>query len=244
MAREDELEDPRRRLLLQALAGGLLGWGLAPQELRAGGLLGNMPGKLPAGQSLYRMSGQVTVNGATAGMATRIAPGDTVKTGRNSEAIFVVGGQAVLLRADSELTLEGRAEESSLLVQGMRLLAGKLLSVSREQPMRVQTATATIGIRGTGFYLESDPDLTYFCTCYGTTEVIARNDPGSRDTVQSLHHDKPLYILRKADPGLSILPAPFVNHTDQELMLIEALVGRTPPFVFPLEQYNAPRRDY
>jgi len=27
-------------------------------------------------------------------------------------------------------------------------------------------------------------------------------------------------------------------------MLIESLVGRTPPFVFPLENYNAPRRDY
>ena len=36
----------------------------------------------------------------------------------------------------------------------------------------------------------------------------------------------------------------FINHTDQELMLIETLVGRTPPFVFPMDIYNAPRRDY
>ena len=38
--------------------------------------------------------------------------------------------------------------------------------------------------------------------------------------------------------------APFINHTDQELMLIEALVGRVPPFVFPKSDYNPPRRSY
>jgi len=60
----------------------------------------------------------------------------------------------------------------------------------------------------------------------------------------SQHHDKPLYILANATPGESIRRAPFINHTDQELMLIESLVGRTPPFVFPIDSYTAPRRDY
>jgi hypothetical protein len=44
--------------------------------------------------------------------------------------------------------------------------------------------------------------------------------------------------------GKNIRPAPFINHTDQELMLIEALVGRTPPFVFAGDEYSAPRREY
>jgi hypothetical protein len=63
--------------------------------------------------------------------------------------------------------------------------------------------------------------------------------------VVATHHDKPLYIL--ADPkatGNNIRRAPFKNHTDQELMLIETLVGRTPPFVFPGQDYDAPRREY
>ena len=38
--------------------------------------------------------------------------------------------------------------------------------------------------------------------------------------------------------------APFIDHTDQELMLIEALVGRSPPFVFPRSDYLRPRRPY
>jgi hypothetical protein len=101
-----------------------------------------------------------------------------------------------------------------------------------------------MGIRGTGWYAESDPDQTYFCTCYGTTDVSASNDPDSRETVVSRHHDKPLYILADAERGKSIRDAPFKNHTDQELMLIEALVGRTPPFTFPKDDYSGPRRDY
>ena len=110
--------------------------------------------------------------------------------------------------------------------------------------MRITTATATIGIRGTAWYAESDPEQTYFCTCYGTADIAASNDPGSKETVISSHHDRPLYILGKSAPGRGIRNAPFVNHTDQELMLIETLVGRTPPFVFPKDDYTGPRRDY
>ena len=60
----------------------------------------------------------------------------------------------------------------------------------------------------------------------------------------SKHHDRPIYILAEGPSGERIRAAPFINHTDQELMLIEALVGRTPPFVFPGEQYQGPRREY
>jgi hypothetical protein len=59
-----------------------------------------------------------------------------------------------------------------------------------------------------------------------------------------MHHDKPLYILANQPKGQNIRAAGFINHTDQELMLIEALVGRTPPFVFPKSDYTGPRRNY
>jgi hypothetical protein len=124
-------------------------------------------------------------------------------------------------------------------------VTGKLLSVhGKGRPVRMQTVVATIGIRGTGVYMESDPEQSYICTCYGVTDIASINDKESKETVSATHHDRPLYILAKAQPGNSIRSAPFINHTDQELMLIETLVGRTPPFVFPGNQYNAPRRDY
>lgn len=255
MKRLDETEDPRRRLLIQALAAGLFSAGLPGINALAAGIFGSRPSRLTAGQSIYRISGQATVNGREATLETRIIPGDTVQTAKDSEMIFVVDSHAMILRGDSHLVIETernktaqkKTEEkspASLLITGLRILTGKLLSVSRNTPMRVTTVTATLGIRGTGFYVESDPALTYFCTCYGTTDVAANADPESKTTVESKHHDRPLYIVNDAEQGKSIRNAPFINHTDQELALIEALVGRTTPFVFENDAYSAPRRDY
>lgn len=246
MKRMDEIEDPRRRLLIQALAAGLFSAALPGANALAGSIFGSRPTKLPAGQSIYRISGQATVNGQEATMETRINPGDTVQTAKDSEIIFVVGGNhSMILRGGSHLVLESaKSTSGSLLINGLRLLTGKLLSVSRNAPMRVSTATATIGIRGTGFYVESDPALTYICTCYGITDIAANTDPESKTTVESKHHDRPLYIAKDAGQGKNIRNAPMINHTDQELALIEALVGRTTPFVFESDAYSTPRRDY
>jgi hypothetical protein len=235
------LDDPRRRILIQALAAGFFSsaGGAAAQ------IFGRSPGRLPSGQSIYRVSGNVSVNSQAATLQTRISPGDTVETAPNGEIIFAVAEEAFLLRGGSRMVIEKPPERSGLAT-AMRLVTGKVLSVfGKGRPTRIVTATSTIGIRGTGVYAETDPEQTYFCTCYGIAEIAANNDPTSKETVVATHHDKPLYILAKSSKqGASIRKAPFINHTDQELMLIESLVGRTPPFVFPLENYSGPRRDY
>jgi len=245
MIRFDRIDDPRRRLLVEALTAGLISAGLPVTRALAQGVLGGRPAKLPPGKSIYSIKGTASVNGKAADLQTPVRPGDTVVTGKDSEMIFVVGGHSMIVRDSTRLAIEGeRKASASPLISGLRLLTGKLLSVSRNAQMRVTTATSVIGIRGTGWYAESDPEQSYFCTCYGAAEIAASNDPGSRETVVATHHDRPLYILGKSAAGRSIRNAPFINHTDQELMLIEALVGREPPFVFPKGSYNAPRRDY
>jgi hypothetical protein len=60
--------------------------------------------------------------------------------------------------------------------------------------------------------------------------------------VISKHHDQPLYVLPSAANGELIVAAPFINHTDTELALIEELVGRTTPFAFSGGGYEVPRR--
>jgi hypothetical protein len=240
-----EADDPRRRLLINGLAAGLfstLPW--ASASAQESQIFGKPPSKLPQGQSIYRLQGKVSVNGKNATMQTPIEPGDTVQTGSNSEIVFVVGGNAMIVRADSTLLIAGEKKESGFFVSALRMLSGKMLSVSRNQATTITTKTATIGIRGTGWYIEADPELTYFCTCYGVTDVGAVGDPNSKETVAASHHDKPLYITADGASGKKIQPAGFKNHTDQELMLIETLVGRSTPFVFPGKGYDAPRRSY
>ncbi len=241
----DEIDDPRRLLLIRALTAGLMGTGLSSAQAISFGIFGSKPRKLPESQSIYGLSGQVTVNEQPATLATRIKAGDTVQTARNSEIVFVVNSHSMILESDSKLLIEQpEGATESLIISGLRMLSGKLLSVSRNSSMRVTSATATIGIRGTGFYIEADPERTYFCTCYGATEVEANNDPQSRENIVSTHHDRPVYIVADGSSGNNIRNAPFVNHTDQELALIETLVGRKTPFVFSNDAYTGPRRTY
>ena len=92
----------------------------------------------------------------------------------------------------------------------------------------MRTLTAVIGIRGTGVYLETDSEKTYVCTCYGTSHLQVKDVPEISETVTTLHHDQPRFIYSGKK---RIEFAPVINHSDQELILLERLVGRIPPFV-------------
>lgn len=214
------IADHRRRIVLQALASGLLA---AANPAARAQLLGKVPRELPPGQSIYDVRGQVSVNGAAAAPKTFISPNDTISTDRNGQLIFVVGKDAFLLRANSTLRLEGNNQ----LVRALRLATGALLSVFGKSQHELELPVATIGIRGSGVYAEAHPELSYVCTCYGITEITAAGT-SQRESIESRHHDAPRYIAGSGSDR--IRSAPMINHTDEELALIEALVGRTPPF--------------
>src|SRR6185436_13758876 len=99
-------DDPRRRMLLQALAAGLFTIGLPTRNTFAG-VLGQVPGPLPPGRSIYDLQGDVRVNGAQATLDTQIGPSDTIETGKNGFIIFVVGKDSFVVRSDSKLVLKG-----------------------------------------------------------------------------------------------------------------------------------------
>lgn len=232
-------DDPRRRVLLQALAAGLFAIGL-PSRRAGADVLGKVPGPLPPGRSIYDLQGEVKVNGVSATLETKIGPTDTVETGKNGLIIFVVGQDSFVVRGNSKLVLKGERG----LLDTVQLFTGKVLSVFGKSRHQIRTPSAIVGVRGTGVYTESDPQQTYMCTCYGVVDLYASNDPNSKETIEAKHHDKPRYILSSAAVGQRIRPAPFINHTDEELMILEAIVGRTPPFVFSSQDYTAPRREY
>ncbi len=225
-----------RRQLVQALAGGAF---MGATGLTHAQALGKVPRPLEAGKSFYDLRGSVQVNGQPATLATVVGANDTITTGADGHAIFVVGKDAFHLRNNSKLTLAGK----DLLVGSLRLLTGALLSVFGRSSHTLSTPTSTIGIRGTGVYTAVDEEKTYFCTCYGVTEVSTADAPAGAapgEVISARHHDAPRYILR--DGSQRIRPAPFINHTDEELMLIEALVGRKTPFSLFDDSYGGPRR--
>jgi hypothetical protein len=220
-------DDTRRKFLIQALVMGLFA---ASPLARAG----QVPRRMPPGRSIYNLQGSLLVNGVAADADGIISPNDKLVTGANSQAIFVVGQDAFILRANSELQL---AEDGGL-VGGLRLVTGALLSVFGKSRHRIDTPTSTIGIRGTGVYVEAAPDLSYVCTCYGETTITSTQEPGNSESITSLHHDAPRYVTA----GGEIVEAGFINHTDEELLLIETLVGRETPFALFDDAYGGPKR--
>jgi len=164
------------------------------------------------------------VNGTAATEDTIIHAGDTLETGTDSRAIFAVGTDAFIMRGETKLELTG----SDLDVQSIHVVQGALLSVFGKHELRLSTPHVSVGIRGTGVYVESMPDQAYVCSCYGVTQLSATGSPnGETETISATHHT-PRFIDAVGDRR--IRPAPFKNHTDLELTLIEALVGREPPF--------------
>ncbi len=229
-------QDGRRDFLINALTLGLFSGINTAGFVQPVNALGRLPGRMPQGRSIYRLEGDVKVDGKVANIKTLIGPDSNIETGKNGEIIFVVASDAFILRSNSKLELGARG----LLVQGMRIISGAVLGVfgERKAAHQVVTLTATIGIRGTGIYVDSAPDKTYVCTCYGHTRISANADRNTVRDIVTTHHDKPVYVLPSALQNNLIIPAPVVDHTDKELNLIESLVGRKTPFGGAGYNYN------
>jgi hypothetical protein len=204
--------------------------GAAAAALAAAGMLrlraALAAGTLPPG--VARIKGDVRINGKPAEPGQRVGAGDVIATGKEAELVVVVEKDAFLVRADSRIEFGPAAAQGAATV--LRVVTGKLLSVFESGRRReIRTGTATIGIRGTGVYVESEPRRTYACTCYGEAVLTPVDDPDAAETVRTKRHDQPRFIYGKGMPRM-MEAAPVINHTDQELEMLEALVGRKLPF--------------
>ena len=190
-------------------------------------------GDLPPG--VARLEGAATVNGRDAKVGTPIAVGDRIATAPASQAVIVVGSDAFLLRSQTTIEIGG----SQGVLSSVLISAGKVLSVFSKKPVAIKAASATIGIRGTGAYIEVNPDSVYFCLCYGAALVEGPGMASARE-VTTTHHESPL-LLRDDGGVMKVEAGPFQNHSDAELIMLESLVGREPPFMkdgkYPANRY-------
>jgi hypothetical protein len=216
--------DSRRRGLLKVIAAG-----------GASAVIARALAKDDAPQGVARLDGSVAVNGRPASRGAAVALGDRVSTGPDSQAVIVIGADAFLLRSQTVIEVGGKQG----VLQELLVASGRILSVFARKPVAIKAGAASIGIRGTGAYLEVEPASVYFCLCYGEALVEGPGMPGAK-RVKTTHHEEPL-ILRDDGGIMRAEPGPFQNHSDAELVMLEALVGREPPFKrdgkYPAKQY-------
>lgn len=182
-------------------------------------------GSLKTPSGLYQIEGEVYVNGQVASAGMPIGAGDVVQTGPNALAVYVMAQDAFLQRDNS--TVQIGLDASKIFLQ---VVSGKLLSVFGKGDKTLRTPAANLGIRGTACYIEATAEQVYFCLCYGRAEVSPLANPSQITTIETSHHDHPVMITQHSDV-LAMADAQVINHTDAELIMLEALVWRRPPFL-------------
>ena len=192
--------------------------------LAAGALL-----PLPAAAQfgvVHELSGEVLLNGVPMARSAGIRAGQTITTGRNGRIWFAVAGDAYFLRPASELRLRPGGV-SDTLIDALRLVSGALgATFARGANRMLYAQTVTVGIRGTGVYVETTPQETYACTCFGSTELmsVSTGSMMERVTISADNH-----VARRI-AGDQVVPAPFERHTNEEISRLERMAGRPNPF--------------
>ena len=195
-------------------------------------------GDTPVMRGIQSIQGAVTVNGVAAKVGTMVKVGDRISTSANkgSSAVVVIGNDAYLLREDTTIIFQAAKKNMAVgaaeVLESLLIASGKVLSVFGKrpptQPLMLRAQSATIGIRGTGCYVEVYERRTYFCLCYGEATIDTAGM--STQTIRTTHHEQPLWI-DESGGTTRVEKAAFGNHADAELILLEKLTGREPPFV-------------
>jgi hypothetical protein len=195
-------------------------------------------GDTPVMRGIQSVQGTVTVNGVMAKVGTMVKVGDRISTSANkgSSAVIVIGNDAYMLREDTTIIFQASKKNMAVgaaeVLESLLIASGKVLSVFGKrpptQPVMLRAQSATIGIRGTGCYVEVYDRRTYFCLCYGEATIDCAGL--STQTIRTTHHEQPMW-LDESGGTARMEKAAFGNHADAELVLLEKLTGREPPFV-------------
>lgn len=223
--KEREFSPKRRRLIKMVALTALSVAGSPVDWVRAMGLW-----VYP--QGMFKIQGEVKINGTLSKLGDLVKIGDVITTGQAALAIFVVEKDAYLIHANTHLELSAETEPATgkQIMQILRLMSGKMLAVLGAGQKRILTETMVAGVRGTGLYAEIESDRTYLCTCYGRVDIEPKGFPQDRQEIQTTYHESPLYIYSSGQRNTRIERAPVKNHTDEELINLESIVGRRPPF--------------
>ncbi|MBC8211276.1 MAG: hypothetical protein H8E21_09420 [Gammaproteobacteria bacterium] len=193
-------------------------------QLSLGSSIGLMLPGLAHAANIQQLSGRVYINKKIARLDSLVRPGDLITTSHNGRIAFTIGADAFLLKERTSLQAGSR---DNPVIDLLQLLTGKLLSVFGKGALRnIVTANATIGIRGTGCFLNVAPDSLYYCNCYGKTTL---NSGHIHETFEATHHNAHQIDFEGGKMmGMQVMQV--LDHSDDELRQLESYVGRIPLF--------------
>lgn len=170
---------------------------------------------------------------AGAGQLTKPSEGTRhIQTG-DQRAILRLGKNAFLVAPHSDIKFE--MDEADMHIRLAHLMKGAVHSVfdpAQKSERNVITNFATIAIRGTAHYceIEAAHNRTYSCCCYG--HVHLQSAAGDATLTQKTHYHDARIITAAGTIEASPYDVP-LNHYDNSLVRLEAVVGRAPRWKLP-----------
>lgn len=226
---------------------------LAPLLLMLGATSGWADG------TLTHMSGAVSIfkaDGKTLGgtPGTRAYPGDTIITGTGGYVrMEMTDGGEIVLRPDSQLKIDAYtfteakpAEDSfvfSMLKGGLRTVTGLIGKRGNKDAYKLNTYTATIGIRGTQFDLRvcqgncgALADGTYVAVRFGAVQTTNSQGtlPVGSGQVAYVPPQRPPVMLPR-DPGIGFTPPVVIPKLDEKKKVQAPVAATTAPEPAKLE---------
>lgn len=170
--------------------------------------------------NIVELRGDALLNGQPLRQEQFVQTGDRIETGPDSGLVFVLGNASFLVRQNTRMTVE--RGDTLTAVSVLRLITGGVLSVwNRGSYRQIVMPTLTAGIRGTGLYSEVQADgRSYLCNCYGVVDV---SSGGDRIVSNAQYHQSFWGELQPVG-GRLLTPAHAINHTDEEVEAMAALV--------------------
>lgn len=191
------------------------------QAVLAVPVLFTLPAQTFAGAGIHKLQGEVFIDNRQASADSRIQAGSRVVVAHDGALAFSIGQDAFLLKGGTAVELVGGTTLSSL-----RLLTGSVLASleTRSKPFRLVSSMAIVAVRGGAVYLSAEPHRLYTWIRYGESELRFGRQ---RQLVSA--SDSAYEIVR--DPaGMSMQSMQVLEQMDDELRVLESLVGRTPAF--------------
>jgi hypothetical protein len=180
--------------------------------------------------SIEKATGQINRGAVALHPGDAVFEGDRIHAGKDSHALLKIGSDIALhLKADSTIALKReQGVWSPILEQGGAMVHVKPENVSQPSGrprFYIRTRSATMGVRGTTFYVENrGKDAVYFCPCEGKIDVAA--GAGDKEQYVSTHHDHPVMIRAGTDPlrsrTVSAADQP-TNHSDSDAAELKAV---------------------
>lgn len=186
-------------------------------------------GKNKSAQSpvtVVSMSGQAAKSGAPLKSNEKIQPGETIVTGEGASLKIKIPGRAAMSLTNAGKIVFDELGDTVVLT----LEYGSMMSVvaKADKKFVLRTPAASVGVRGTAFYVESRAlDQTYICLCEGSLE-ISDADSGTIQRIDNpdRKQHKPVLIAPSAAGVMRATSAPMINHTNADIASLESILQK------------------